>query len=412
MATNNEFAQSPQRAPDVLHYVPRYLNRSERFVWQQLRDWGEGTDLGTVRVATRRITDVASEFPHPNLIPLGADQRPLASLDHQASGLLRRFDGGARDELTLLEARRLANLVKKSDVVYCMFLWNAIELRHVLRNDQTPLVLHVAGSDIMTADSRGPEYLEAIDQIMERADLILCGSAFLQAEVVRRGVPASRCHVHYFGIDVPDATAVAGQPRPDIPLELLAVSRLHPVKGVEHTLSAFDEAFSDTTACLTIVGDGPERGALEAHARTLKSIDRITFTGELDHDAVNQHMRRADVFVQHNVTDPSGGQEGCGGTILEASAHGLPVVATRSGGVPEAVLDESSGLLVEPGDVTAMAAALRTVAAAPDLRRSLGKAGRAHVDAVHNARTQNQKLAEILRDLDSRGSQLRTPLAD
>ena len=82
---------------------------------------------------------------------------------------------------------------------------------------------------------------------------------------------------------------------------------------------------------------------------------------------------RADVFVHATRF------EGSSLVTLEAMAHGLPVVATRAGGIPDKVLDGRTGRLVEPGDVQALAAAVRALAGAPDKRARLGAAGREHV---------------------------------
>ena len=116
-----------------------------------------------------------------------------------------------------------------------------------------------------------------------------------------------------------------------------------------------------------LVGDGPDRPAVEAEVRRF-GLQDVTLAGT--RDDVPELLARADVFVL------SSRSEGAPLSILEAMAAGLPVVSSRVGGVPELVVDGVTGLLVPPGDPAAMAAALGRLLEDADLRRRLGAAGR------------------------------------
>ena len=122
-----------------------------------------------------------------------------------------------------------------------------------------------------------------------------------------------------------------------------------------------------------IVGDGPDRPRLEAEIRRLHLGDGVRLTGER-HD-VPDLLSAADAFVL------SSNSEGLPVSVLEAMAAELPVVASRVGGLPELVVDGETGLLVEPGDPNALAAALERLVGDQDLRRRLGAAGRARAEA-------------------------------
>jgi glycosyltransferase involved in cell wall biosynthesis len=106
-------------------------------------------------------------------------------------------------------------------------------------------------------------------------------------------------------------------------------------------------------------------------------------------------MRRAAVFVQHSVTAPDGDTEGLPVGLLEAMAAGLAVVATRHAGIPEAVVEGETGLLVDEHDAAAMAAALVALLRDPERTRRLGAAGRARV----LARFTHDHVAARLRDI-------------
>jgi glycosyltransferase involved in cell wall biosynthesis len=125
-----------------------------------------------------------------------------------------------------------------------------------------------------------------------------------------------------------------------------------------------------------IVGDGPDRPALEDELRVLGLDDRVRLVGER-HD-VQALLADGDVFVLSSTS------EGLPVSVLEAMAAELPVVASRVGGVPELVVDGKTGLLVPPGDPHELAAALRRLVNDRDLRRRLGAAGRVRAGTQFN----------------------------
>jgi glycosyltransferase involved in cell wall biosynthesis len=121
-----------------------------------------------------------------------------------------------------------------------------------------------------------------------------------------------------------------------------------------------------------IVGDGPDRRAVEAEIERLGLVQAARLAGE--RDDVPELLAGADIFVL------SSRSEGLPLSILEAMSAGLPVVASRVGGVPEVVLDGETGLLVPPGDPSSLAAAIERLLVDPDLRARLGTAGRARIE--------------------------------
>jgi glycosyltransferase involved in cell wall biosynthesis len=152
------------------------------------------------------------------------------------------------------------------------------------------------------------------------------------------------------GVDLPTATGVEAEPA-----EVLFVGRLSPEKGIEELVAATQGMN------LVVAGDGPLRrivpGAL----------------GFVPHDEVDRLYERAAVVVLPSY------REGLPLCVLEAMAHGRPVVASAVGGIPELVEDGVTGFLVEPGDVAGLRAAIEKLLTDPALRRRLGRAARARV---------------------------------
>jgi glycosyltransferase involved in cell wall biosynthesis len=127
------------------------------------------------------------------------------------------------------------------------------------------------------------------------------------------------------------------------------------------------------SARLLLVGRGPEEPRLRALAYVLGVSDRVSFIGE--QADVFPYLQEMTLYVQPSLA------AGIPNSVLEAMATGLPVVATAVGGTPEVVLDGQTGLLVAPGDPSALAEAILTLLADPHLAEGFGKAGRARVEA-------------------------------
>jgi glycosyltransferase involved in cell wall biosynthesis len=153
---------------------------------------------------------------------------------------------------------------------------------------------------------------------------------------------------------------------------VLYAGSLAPEKRVDRLLRAVAAARAEVPGLtLWIAGDGPLRPELERHASALGPPGAVRFLGAR-HD-LPDWLGAADLLALVSDT------EGVPGVLLEAGAAGLPVVATRVGGVPECVEDGRTGLLVEPGDEAALTAALARLARDRDLRRALGEAARQRV---------------------------------
>lgn len=173
---------------------------------------------------------------------------------------------------------------------------------------------------------------------------------------------------------------------------LVFVGRMAAVKGVPVLLDAVARLHGeDPDVTLTLVGDGPDRGLIEARIAAL-GLDRVvTITGYLSQAEVADQLARADVFVLPSFA------EGVPVVLMEAMASRLPVVTTRIAGIPELVEDGVSGFVVPPGDATSLASRLGDLLADPDLRVQMGAAGRAKVEAEFDIRAETAWLAEILR---------------
>lgn len=237
-----------------------------------------------------------------------------------------------------------------------------------------------------------------LDAKIARAAFVACISDYArsQAMVVAGREHWTKLHVIHCGVD-PDR--YAGRPeRPGN--HLVFVGRLAAVKGVPVLLRALVIAHqSQPDLRLTLIGDGPERGAIAAEATALGLADHVTFTGYLAEDGVARVLQSADALVLPSFA------EGVPVVLMEAMASGLPVIATHVAGVPELV-GPDCGMLVPPGNSDALAGAITRLMSDADLRLAMGLAGQHAVRTGFNAATEAARLATLFQGAIARDPRL------
>lgn len=182
------------------------------------------------------------------------------------------------------------------------------------------------------------------------------------------------------------------------PLSILSVGKLHEVKGQTYLVEAcrlLVEAGIDVVC--TLVGDGPDRGAIARQIADSGLDGHVKILGERDRVQVAALLGKAHAVAAPSVPTKSGKREGIPVVLMEAMSAGVPVVASRLSGIPELVEDEVSGLLVPPRDPTALAHALRRLHDEPALRERLALAGRDKVKREFDVRANAAELVRHFR---------------
>ena len=265
------------------------------------------------------------------------------------------------------EARRIAGEIARvgGRVLHVYFGNIAVHLLPLLRRSPVPVVLSFHGADA-GADLERPGYREAAREAFGLARLVLARSRALGERIIQAGCPPEKLRIHRTGIPLERFPFVQRTPPEDGGWRLFQACRLIPKKGLETSLRAFGQFLkAHPGSTFTIAGEGPLLGELQTLAAKLGIADRVRFAGFLAHPALLEHLRQAHLFLHPSEMGPGGNQEGVPNSMLEAMATGLPVAATRHGGIPEAVDDGFSGLLVNERDETALAEAMETLAAHP-----------------------------------------------
>jgi glycosyltransferase involved in cell wall biosynthesis len=257
-----------------------------------------------------------------------------------------------------------------------------------------PLVTTLHGHEVSRSRARllasgrvsWTRYALRRERLMAQGALFLAVSDALRDKAVAQGYPAERTVTHHLGIDL-DRFRPQGTPEPGL---ILHVGRLVEKKGTAVLLDAM--ARLGPEARLVVIGDGPERAALERRAAALGG--RVRFLGALPRDEVLAWMRRAWTLAVPSLTARDGDAEGLPTVLLEAAACGVPAVGSRHSGIPEAIDHGTSGLLVPGGDAEALGAALAAILAEPDLRARMSAAARALVEVRFDAARQIARLED------------------
>jgi glycosyltransferase involved in cell wall biosynthesis len=209
------------------------------------------------------------------------------------------------------------------------------------------------------------------------------------------GGPIERLAVIHCGVDTTVFQPAPAETDPDPQLAILAIGTLHEVKGQTHLVEAcrlLSEA--GVPFICRFVGDGPDRAALERQVADAGLNGRVEFLGRRTRAEIASLIGSSDVLVAASVPTRSGKREGIPVVLMEAMSAGLPVVASALSGIPELVIDGSSGLTVPPGDAAAIAAALRRLHHDPALRTRLGVAARERVVAEFDVDRNASRLIE------------------
>ena len=229
-----------------------------------------------------------------------------------------------------------------------------------------------------------------IDEKIARARFVACISHFARSQAM---LFSDRAHwqklkIVHCGV-TPDRYGRVR--RKEASGHVLFIGRLAAIKGVPLLLDAFAAARqTHPDARLTVVGDGPDRLALEAQARDFGLQDAVDFPGYLPQEKVAELLDAVDMLVLPSFA------EGVPVVLMEAMASRLPVIASRVAGVPELVEDGVSGFLVPPGDLDTLTDRLLTLFADPGLCARMGEAGRAKVEAEFDVEREAAWLQDLL----------------
>jgi colanic acid/amylovoran biosynthesis glycosyltransferase len=313
------------------------------------------------------------EIVHRNAASLETEAAPLIS----ASIAGRAVSEAARKPRAT--AAWLAGLVERTGAVHIHAHWagtTATMAMAASRLTRVPwsLTAHrwdIAENNLLRLKAREASFFRVISEH---------GARELE-EVV--GVQGWSPWVLHMGVELPPTSVPAVR---RTPLRVLVAARLVEKKGHTHLIEAASILRSRGSAIhVDLAGGGPLEADLRRQVSDSGLAGDVEFLGTVSHDGLLARVAAGDwdVAALPSVVTASGELEGIPVSLVEAMAHGLPALATATGGIPE-LLDEGAGLLVPPADPRALADALEQLARDPDLRARLGAAGRLRIEEQYD----------------------------
>jgi glycosyltransferase involved in cell wall biosynthesis len=297
--------------------------------------------------------------------------------------------------VTFLAEHKVTHLL----VEYGCWGTEIIELNR--RRLHLPIWVHFHGADASQM-VRMPKMVEYYQWMGQQVTGIITVAKPMTDRLIHLGIPQSKITINHYGIDIPPH--LSAEPDKE-PCRFIFVGRLVAKKAPNLLLKAFSIAHAQYPAMhLDVVGGDFREGVVTPAEQELKRFvdahglaDAVTFHGSVRNEKVKNLLNRSSVYVQHSVTVPENGDaEGLPNTILEACAHGLPVISTIHEGIPEEIDHGTTGLLGEEFDCEQMAEFMVMLAKNPALRKEMGMAGRKKIENEFSVERSIRNLRSIL----------------
>ena len=258
-----------------------------------------------------------------------------------------------------------------------------------------PFSVTAHGQDFMS-DLKQDDLLR---EICNEAEFVAVETDYSRGLIQKR-CPESAAKIHrvYNGMDPAILSQAAAKPPSSGPLRILSVGRLVSFKGFENLIDACaDLRAKQLEFTCEIIGDGPLREKLQSQINGLRLDSIVTLRGSQTQAQVFDALHHCDIFALASITDKAGASDVFPTVIQEAMACARPVVSTKLAGIPETVVNEKTGLLVPPGNVSALSEALARLLANAELRSQMGGAGRGRVEERFQIGTTIKPLVELLK---------------
>jgi colanic acid/amylovoran biosynthesis glycosyltransferase len=284
-----------------------------------------------------------------------------------------RRDNDQRDKNRFYEAVYLGAALQAAQIEHLHVHFAGLAARTawwIKKLFDIPYSLTGHAKDIFVAE---PDQRTPLQRLIQEATFVIAVSDF-GADFLREQVPSAAskiCRV-YNGLDL----SIFKPARPESePANLLSVGRLIEKKGFHELVDAcaiLSRKGVPQFHC-RIVGIGPEQATLQEAIWRNGLEQVVTLVGEKNQNEIVLELAKAQLFVLPCIHDQLGDSDNLPTVIIESMASGLPIVSTKTAGIPELVAHEKNGLLVEEKNSSALAAAIETLLTQPDLRRSYGK---------------------------------------
>lgn len=303
--------------------------------------------------------------------------------------ILRKFSRSYKKS-TAPEALLLQSIKEnKIDVILVEFGTLAFNLLPLFRICKIPFIVHFHGYDASVY--KVIRDCDNYKEVFERVSKVIAVSKVMEKKLIELGCPESKLILNPYGPS-DSFFNVKSSKKEEV---LLAVGRFVNKKAPLFTILAFSKVLNKyPNSKLILAGDGPLLNMCENFVEYLGICKSVSFPGIITPEKFKSLLSTCRAFVQHSIVSKDGDMEGTPVAIIESQAAGVPVISTFHAGIPDVVIDNITGLLVDEKDVDGMANAMFTLLTDIKLAQKLGGNGRInisknftmkqHIDLINN----------------------------
>jgi glycosyltransferase involved in cell wall biosynthesis len=388
-------SNAPESRPVVALYCATFLKPEMLHIYRQV------TGLRQVQPVV-----IAQKRENPDKFPFDR----IDIVERPATHFLRRF--WFRQlcnkpwQISTGELRAIMGVLnrERAQLLHIFFGHIAVHLLPLIRTWPKQRVVSFHGADVLV-DMEKPAYRKATQEMLDAVTRVFVRSSSLQRALAELGCDENKIDIVRTGIPLQEFPFREREFPTNGKWRFLQASRLVQKKGIATTLHAFTAFLNNyPEATLTIAGEGPMLAELKELTRKLKIADRVELPGFVSQEKLRELYYASHIFLHPSETGSDGNQEGIPNSMLEAMATGLPVFATDHGGIPEAIENGVSGILVPERNYDALSRALLDSVNDLNLLARLARNGSNVVAEKFDQRNQIRRLEEIyLRMLGSVG---------
>ncbi|MDP4195853.1 MAG: glycosyltransferase [Bacteroidota bacterium] len=378
----------------VAHFCSSFSVLSETFIYDYVIEL-ERQGIDNHIVTFDRQNEKERPFPKVHLCEQKRDlkwlfKRIVCEFNNSPSKLWGIYQSSIKDVLKKL----------KPDIIHVQFGDNGAMIAPIAEKLNIPIVITFHGYDI--SQLLEDEFWVNKYKRLFKKDVYAIGvSNFICNKIKKLGCPEERVVRLPAGININDFELIDLKQKKEV--VCIHVGRLVEkkspillVKAIKHAIELLKNEY---TIKLVIIGDGPLRQELEETIKELELQENVVLKGPLPHNKIIEELSQANIYTQHCVTANNGDQEGMGVSFAEASAKGLPIVSTRHNGIPDVVIDNKTGFLVEEKDFRTMGEKIAFLCENQQIGKQFGLNGREHIKTNLNIEIQVSKAIELYKNI-------------
>lgn len=333
------------------------------------------------------------KFYHSGVPPLKLDNKGFikASLLRE---LWLKLQVKIKEDSNILYNGRLECSFKKEkiEIVLAEYGTTAVGILKACKKLKIPLITHFHGADASVFQVL-EENRDSYKEVFSYSKAIIAVSKVMKQKLIQIGAPENKVILNTYG---PNKIFETLEPSYS-DKKFIGIGRFVDKKAPYYTIFAFNKCLQKhPDAELYLAGDGPLLASCKNLVKFLNINNSVHFMGIISPEEFKNELKTARAFVQHSITAENGDMEGTPLAVLEASSAGLPVISTLHAGIPDVIINEETGLLVEEHDVNGMANNMIRVLDDINLARSLGVNGKNRIQQNFSMKKHITKIEDII----------------